>query len=89
MAYKAIAKRIPRTKDTFRITSALEKMQKNGVTNLVARAVHDDGMRKRDVTIFANGGRVDLLRSHLIPGREVCLQGKYSQSNTFVALGVA
>jgi len=89
MAYKkrALVKRGQEAE--FTIGSMSDVRQRNGVPAIKASAVIDDGIVRRTVTIFANGRRVDMVRPALVPGARVRLAGKFSQRNTFVALGLA
>jgi len=89
MAYKSVKKRVRRTEDTFTMGDTTEKRQKNGVIHTVTKAVRDDGLIKRDILIFANGGRVDRIRAALERGKTSRLVGKYSQPTVFVALDQA
>jgi hypothetical protein len=63
--------------------------QRNGVISTITQAFRDDGLTRREVSIFANGGRAEAISAHVQPGMISRLVGKYSQSNVFVALGVA
>jgi hypothetical protein len=85
MPYKAVAQRVPRTTETFLIGNTREILQKNGVKTTITEAKRDDGFSKRDITIFANGARVDKVKPHLKPGSTATLIGKYSQGTVFVA----
>lgn len=89
MPYKSVHKRIQRATERFTIGSTRTIAQRNGVTTTVTKAVRDDGLVKRDITIFANGARVEKIRSSLREGMIVDLVGKWSQANTFVALDTA
>lgn len=89
MAYKSVKLRAPRTTAEFQIDSVEAKLQANGVRALIIRATEQQHLRKKDVTLFVNGKRVDALESHMVPGKTVRVLGTYSQANTFVALALA
>lgn len=72
----------------FTIGRTLPIRQRNGVLAIKIEAVKDDGTVRQPVTIFANGKRVDIVRPAFRPGAKVRLLGKFSQHNTFVALGL-
>jgi hypothetical protein len=89
MTYKAMAERVPRTEETFRMGSTRTIRQRNGVTSTITQGFRDDGLSRREINIFANGARADAIADHIRPGMTSRLVGKYSQGNVFVALGVA
>lgn len=86
MTYKAMAKRAPRTEDTFTMGETKVIRQRNGVLSTITKAVRDDGLVKRDITIFANGSRAERIAPHIHEGMCTRLAGKYSQRTVFVAL---
>ena len=89
MTYKAMAERVPRTEETFTMGRTRTIRQRNGVTTTITQGFRDDGFLKREVNIFANGARAEAISDHVREGMVSRLVGKYSQSNVFVALGVA
>lgn len=88
MTYKAMASRAPRTEDTFTMGETRTIRQRNGVVSTITKAVRNDGMATRDITIFANGSRAERIAEHIKPGMCTRLAGKYSQRTVFVALDV-
>jgi len=88
MTYKAMAARVPRTEDTFTMGKTRTIRQRNGVVSTMTQAVRNDGFIRREVSIFANGARVDMIADHIKPGMITRLSGKYSQNNVFVAFDV-
>ncbi len=89
MTYKAVADRVPRTRDTFLMGHTRTITQRNGVISTVTAAVRGEGLERRSVHIFANGARAERIARHVEEGMISTLEGKYSQNNVFVALGVA
>lgn len=88
MTYKAVADRVPRTRDTFRMGRTRTIAQRNGVVSTVTEAQRGEGLERRSVHIFANGARAERIAPHIREGMISTLEGKYSQNNVFVALGV-
>lgn len=91
MTYKAMAKRVPRTEETFTMGETRTIHQRNGVISTITKAIRDesDGLARTEISIFANGSRAERIARHVLPGMRTRLVGKYSQRTVFVALDVA